>query len=147
MSSTPASISGPEPRAVETNPGLEHRLSRLRVWNIAVGVVLALEAVAMAFLTNGFSLPVTSTYMSGPPGTPSKLTHLFDVPLGWGVFAFMALSAVALLAHRVAGHLRLVQAQPAAEPELRPVDRVLRHGIAHDRAHHHDLRHQSTWPR
>ena len=82
--------------AREVTPELEHRLSRLRLWNIGVGVVLAVEAVAIALLTNSFSLPVTATYMSGPPGTPAKLTQLFDFPLGWGVFAFVAISALAL---------------------------------------------------
>ena len=96
MSSNPATVRTSGPTVREMTPDLERRLSRLRVWNIGVGVVLALEAVAMAILTNGFSLPVTSTYMSGPPGTAPKLTHLFDVPLGWGVFAFVAISAIAL---------------------------------------------------
>jgi len=73
------------------------RLSRLRRWNIVVGLILAVQAVAIAFLTNDFSLPVTSTFMTGPPGTPPELDTLFDVPLGWGVFAFLAISAVALL--------------------------------------------------
>ena len=71
-------------------------LNGLRIWNIGVGLVLAAEAVAIALLTNDFSLPVTATYMSGPPGTPSQLTHLFNVPLGWGVFTFLAISAAAL---------------------------------------------------
>jgi hypothetical protein len=77
-------------------PATEHRLARLRIWNIGVGLILAVEAVAIALLTNGFTLPVTATYMSGPPGTPAELTHLFDLPLGWGVFAFVAISAAAL---------------------------------------------------
>jgi hypothetical protein len=96
MSTNPATIGTPASAARPVTPKLEQRLRRLRVWNLSVGVVLALEAVAMAVLTNRFSLPVTSTYMSGPPGTPAKLTHLFDVPLGWGVFAFVAISALAL---------------------------------------------------
>ena len=73
------------------------RLGRLRRWNIIVGLILAAQAAAIAFLTNGFSLPVTSTYMTGPPGTPPELHTLFDLPLGWGVFAFLAISAAALL--------------------------------------------------
>jgi Heliorhodopsin len=73
------------------------RLSRLRRWNIIVGLILAVQAVAIALLTNDFSLPVTSTFMTGPPGTPAELDTLFDVPLGWGVFAFLAISAGALL--------------------------------------------------
>ena len=77
--------------------GQEARLHNLRWWNVVVGLILAAQAVLIAVLTNGFSLPVTATYMTGPPGTPAKLTHLFNFPLGWGVFAFMAISAGALL--------------------------------------------------
>jgi len=65
----------------------------LRRWNIVVGLILGAQAVAIALLTNGFSLPVTSTFMTGPPGTPAELDPLFHVPLGWGVFAFLAISA------------------------------------------------------
>jgi hypothetical protein len=79
------------------NPTDELQLRRLRRWNVVVGLILAAQAVAIALLTNDFSLPVTSTFMTGPPGTPAELDTLFDVPLGWGVFAFLAISAAALL--------------------------------------------------
>jgi hypothetical protein len=72
-------------------------LRSLRRWNVVVGLILAAQAVAIALLTNDFSLPVTSTFMTGPPGTPAELDTLFEVPLGWGVFAFLAISAAALL--------------------------------------------------
>jgi hypothetical protein len=75
----------------------EQRLRGLRKWNIVVGLVLAVQAVMMAVLTNNFSLPVTATFMSGPPGTMPELRHLFDIYTGWGVFAFLAISAAALL--------------------------------------------------
>jgi len=81
---------------ITTSPDVERRLSRLRVWNVGVGLVLAVQAAALAFLTNDFTLPVTATFMEGPPGTEAELTKLFDVQLGWGVFAFMAISAAAL---------------------------------------------------
>ncbi len=77
--------------------GTEARLGRLRWWNLGVGLILAVQAVVIALLANDFSLPVVATYMAGPPGTDSVLTTLFDLPLGWGVFAFMAISAAALL--------------------------------------------------
>jgi hypothetical protein len=72
-------------------------LLRLRWWNIVVGLILAVQAGVIAALTNDFSLPVTSTFMTGPPGTAPKLDTLFHIPLGWGVFAFLAISAGALL--------------------------------------------------
>jgi len=90
MADTDAVASQPDPKT-------QRRLARLRPWNVLVGLILAVEAVAIALLTNDFSLPVTSTYMSGPPGTPAKLHHLVDLRLGWGVFAFLVISSAALL--------------------------------------------------
>jgi hypothetical protein len=93
--------------ATATSPSLDHdlttdraterRLDRLRWWNVVVGLVLAVQAVLIAVLTNGFSLPVTATFMDGPPGTAPKLHHLFGIATGWGVVAFLAISAGALL--------------------------------------------------
>jgi hypothetical protein len=80
-----------------TDQFLEKRFRNLRVWNIAVGIVLLAQAVIVAILTNDFSLPVTATFMTGPPGSPAELTHLFDLGLGWGVFIFLLISAGALL--------------------------------------------------
>lgn len=97
MSSTSPTDSASASTIRETTPERERRLNRLRPWNIGVGLVLAVEAVVIALLTNDFTLPVTANWMSGPPGTDPKLTKLFDVPLGWGVFAFVAISALALL--------------------------------------------------
>jgi hypothetical protein len=96
MSTPPETASGSSRAAEAPTPERAQRLARLRVWNVAVGVVLALEAVAIALLTNSFSLPVTATYMTGPPGSESELTELFQLPLGWGIFAFVAISAAAL---------------------------------------------------
>lgn len=75
----------------------EARIKSLRLWNIVVGLILAAQAVAIAVLTNDFSLPVTATFISGPPGTPPELHNLFSIATGWGVFAFLAISAGALL--------------------------------------------------
>lgn len=80
-----------------SNVSVEQRLSRLRIWNIVVGLILAVQAVMIAVLTNNFSLPVTSTFMSGPPGTDPELHALFNIATGWGVFVFLAISAGALL--------------------------------------------------
>jgi hypothetical protein len=76
---------------------IERRLDRLRIWNIVVGLILAAQAILMAVLTNNFSLPVTATFMTGPPGSEPELHHLFNIATGWGVFTFLAISAVALL--------------------------------------------------
>jgi len=76
---------------------LEGRFRNLRWWNVIVGIVLAVEAVVMAVLATDFRLPVTGTFLQGPPGTEGVLTRIGGLPLAWGTFAFMALSAIALL--------------------------------------------------
>jgi len=75
----------------------EARLRNLRWWNILVGLVLAVQAVVLAVLANDFRISVTATYLSGPPGSEQSLTRIGGFPLGWGTFAFMAISAAALL--------------------------------------------------
>ncbi|UCG55055.1 MAG: heliorhodopsin HeR [Dehalococcoidia bacterium] len=82
---------------MEINQSTEKTLNRLRIWNIVVGLILALQAIMIAVRTNNFSLPVTATFMRGAPGTAPELYSLFDIPTGWGVFAFLAISAGALL--------------------------------------------------
>ncbi len=76
---------------------VEARLRNLRWWNLLVGLVLAVQAVVIAVLSNDFALPVVATFMGGPPGTEPTLHQIGEFPLGWGVFAFMAISAAALL--------------------------------------------------
>ena len=68
---------------------------RLRLYNLVMGLLHAAQGVAMLVLSNSFSLPVTATFMEGPPGTPPKLTEWFSVPLGPAVATFLFISAVA----------------------------------------------------
>jgi hypothetical protein len=75
----------------------DQKLGKLKIWNIVVGLILAVQAVLMAVLTNNFSLPVTATFMEGPPGSPATLHTIWSIQTGWGVFTFMAISALALL--------------------------------------------------
>jgi hypothetical protein len=76
---------------------LEPRFRNLRRWNLGVGLALAAQAIVIAILQNGFSIPVVATYLNGPPGTAPEAYQIGTFQLGWGVFAFMALSALALL--------------------------------------------------
>ncbi len=52
----------------------------------------------MIALATDFSLPVTATYLQGPPGTPPQdPVELFGLPTGAAVAAFLGLSALAHL--------------------------------------------------
>jgi hypothetical protein len=64
---------------MDIDKSIERRLDRLRIWNIVVGLILAVQAIMMAVLTNDFSLPVTATFMSGPPGSAAELYLSFSL--------------------------------------------------------------------
>ena len=75
----------------------DRALRRLRLYNLVMGLVHAAQAAAVLALANEFSLPVTATFMDGPPGTAPALTELFSVPIAPAVAAFLLMSAVAHL--------------------------------------------------
>ena len=80
-----------------TAPAIElpaPRISSLRRWNIGMGFLHAVQGIAVLALATAFVLPVTASFMAGPPGTPvGQPTTLFDVSVAWGVALFLFLSA------------------------------------------------------
>jgi hypothetical protein len=74
----------------------ERRFKRLRVYNVVMGLFHLGQGVAITALSNDFTLPVTASFMQGPPGTPPGTPEvLFEVPLGLAVAAFVFMSALA----------------------------------------------------
>ena len=74
------------------------RTSSLRRANVGAAVLHAVQAGAVLALATDFALPVTASYMAGPPGTPAQdPVVLFDIPTGLAVAGFLALSALAHL--------------------------------------------------
>jgi hypothetical protein len=43
---------------------IDRQLGNLRIWNIVVGLILAVQAITIAVLTNNFSLPVAAIFIS-----------------------------------------------------------------------------------
>lgn len=69
--------------------------SRLRRYNAGMGAVHLIQGVLVVILATSFTLPVTATYLLGPPGTSETETVvLFDLSVAWGVAAFLLLSAL-----------------------------------------------------
>jgi len=59
-----------------------------------MGMLHAVQAALVLFLANSFTLPVTATYLTGPPGSPAgQPTVLADISVAWGVVLFLLLSA------------------------------------------------------
>lgn len=80
----------------DAKPDVTRRLARLRAYNLVMGLLHAAQGVAILLLANTFALPVTATFLEGPPGSaPPALEPLFEVRVAWGVAAFVFLSAIA----------------------------------------------------
>jgi len=74
------------------------RLSRLRWYSLAMGVLHAAQGLAILALSNDFTLPVHATFLQGQPGGGDPdLHHLLDLPIGPAVAVFLFLSAAAHL--------------------------------------------------
>jgi len=79
-----------------TTPEQEKRFRNLRIWNVAMGALHAVQAVLVLVLANDFALPVTATFLDNAPGVNApELTELFEIRIAWGVAAFLFLSAAA----------------------------------------------------
>ena len=67
----------------------------LQKFNILAGVFHTFLAVGVVILANDFSLPVTATYLAGPPGTAfTDPVTLFNIRIAYAVGAFLGLSAL-----------------------------------------------------
>ncbi len=67
----------------------------LRKWNLTAGFFHLVLMLIILFLSNDFSLPITASYLSGPPGTTfTNPVTLFSVPIGITVALFLGLSSV-----------------------------------------------------
>lgn len=71
------------------------KIAQLRNWNIAAGLLHLASLIAVVTLSNNFSLPVTATYMTGPPGTAfTNPITLFQTNVSYTIALFFGLSAL-----------------------------------------------------
>jgi hypothetical protein len=83
---------GPVAEAPETS----ERYRRLRVFNIAVGVLLAAEALYMLLASNDLAIPVTASYLRTDPvavTAPTLPQVVFSLRIRPAVAFFLALAA------------------------------------------------------
>ncbi len=74
---------------------MDTALAKLRPFNLVAALLHLVSVVGILILANDASLPVTATYMTGPPGSGSfsDTVTLFNINIGYAVAAFLALSA------------------------------------------------------
>ena len=70
-------------------------LRSLRVWNVGLAVLHAIQAMAVLVLATDFAITVTTMLPSGPPGsTPAAPDALLDVRVAWAIAFFLLLAAL-----------------------------------------------------
>jgi hypothetical protein len=80
---------------VSTVEVTDETFARLRRSNWLMGALHAVQGGAVLLLATDFTLPVTASFLTGPPGTPrEEPTVVFDLSVAWGVAAFLFLSAL-----------------------------------------------------
>lgn len=88
-----STAAGRAPRR-ERTMAAESGLPRLRLYNLIVGLVHLAQAGVIFALSNGFSLPVTASFLGGPPGSAFTAREtLWQVPIGPAVGLFLLLAA------------------------------------------------------
>jgi hypothetical protein len=71
------------------------RLANLRVWNLGLAALHALQAAVIVVIGGSFAITVTSTFPTGPPGTESPPPEpMFDITIAWAVALFLGLAAL-----------------------------------------------------
>ena len=71
----------PKASSLDLGPHPDESIAKLRWFNLAMGGLHLLQGIG--------------AFLDGPPGTPTQLTERFSIPFGWGVAAFVFLSAIA----------------------------------------------------
>jgi hypothetical protein len=67
---------------------------RLRAWNAALAFLHAAQAAVILALSNAFTLPVTISFLEGPPGTKASTSTIYDLRIGPVVAVFLLLAAL-----------------------------------------------------
>lgn len=84
----------PHPAIATEHTLSPNRLSRLRIWNLSLSALHAVQAIAVLVIASDFAIDVTTAYPAGPPGTVvPQAQEAFAVPIGIAVAVFLALAA------------------------------------------------------
>ena len=79
---------------VGTNGAGPIAFRRLRAWNASLAVLHAAQAAVILAFSNGFTLPVTISFLKGPPGTKASTDTVYNLPIGPAVATFLLLAAL-----------------------------------------------------
>lgn len=80
-----------------SEPEKEKRFQRLRAYNLLMGFLHAAQGLAVVWLSNGFSVPITTNFLKFDAATQTlniMTKEVFDLRFGYWVAAFFFLSAL-----------------------------------------------------
>ena len=73
----------------------KNAIDSLRKLNITAGIFHFVLALIILLVSNNFTLPVTASYLAGPPGsTFTDPVTLFSIRTGYAVALFLGLSSL-----------------------------------------------------
>ncbi len=84
----------PDGRAEDASAAEITAYSRLRIWNGSLAVLHAAQAAVILALSTSFTLPITISFLAGPPGTKPSTNTIYDLPIGPMVAIFLLLAAL-----------------------------------------------------
>jgi VanZ family protein len=91
---SPAPVTDPQQPVVASGV-TDDRLKNLRIWNLGLAALHAVQAVLIVVLAGDFAIQVVSTFPEGPPGTRVPAADdLFAVRIGVAIAVFLALAAI-----------------------------------------------------
>jgi VanZ family protein len=91
---SPAPVTDPQQPVIASGV-TDDRLKNLRIWNLGLAALHAVQAVLIVVLAGDFAIQVVSTFPEGPPGTRVPAADdLFAVRIGVAIAVFLALAAI-----------------------------------------------------
>ncbi len=84
----------PENRAGGASAAEIAAYRRLRIWNASLALLHAAQAAVILALSTSFTLPITISFLEGPPGTKSSTNTVYDLPIAAVVVVFLLLAAL-----------------------------------------------------
>lgn len=73
----------------------DQTFGKLRTYNWVMGALHAAQGLAILVLATDFTLPITASFLTGPPGsTGAEDVTVLNLSVAWGVATFLFLSAL-----------------------------------------------------
>jgi hypothetical protein len=87
-------VPNPTPPSQEPTAADIAEYRRLRIWNASLSVAHAAQALVILALANSFTLPISISFLEGPPGSKPGTNNVYNLPIATMVALFLLLAAL-----------------------------------------------------